>query len=87
MIKKLVGEERVYLAYTSISLFITEGSQDRDSNRPVTWRQELMQRPWRGTPYWLAPHGLLSLFSYRTQDHQLRKGTTYQWAGPSPINH
>ena len=24
------GEERVYLAYTSISLFIIDGSQDRD---------------------------------------------------------
>ena len=25
--------------------------------------------------HWLAPHGLLSLLSYRTQDHQLRGGT------------
>ena len=41
-----VGEEQVYLAYTSISLFNTEGRQDRDSNRAGTWRQELMQRPW-----------------------------------------
>jgi hypothetical protein len=23
-----------------------------------------------GAAYWLAPHGLLSLLSYRTQDHQ-----------------
>jgi hypothetical protein len=28
MTKKQVGEERVYLAYTSILLFITKGSQD-----------------------------------------------------------
>jgi hypothetical protein len=28
-----VGEERVYLAYISTSLFITEGSQDRNSSR------------------------------------------------------
>jgi hypothetical protein len=27
--QKQVGEERVYLAYTSIALFIIEGSQDR----------------------------------------------------------
>jgi hypothetical protein len=27
------GEERVYLAYTSVSLFITEGSQDRAHTR------------------------------------------------------
>ena len=32
MTKKQVGEERVYLAYTSILLFGIEGSQDRSSN-------------------------------------------------------
>jgi hypothetical protein len=68
MTKNQVGMERVYLAYISIMLFIFEGSQDRNSNRVGTWRQELMQRLWRGTSYWLAPHGLLSLLSYRTQD-------------------
>jgi hypothetical protein len=26
---------------------MTEGSQDRSSSRAGTWRQELMQRPWR----------------------------------------
>jgi hypothetical protein len=30
--KKRVEEERVYLAYTSILLFIMEGSQERNSN-------------------------------------------------------
>jgi hypothetical protein len=33
MTKKQVGEERVYLAYTSILLFITKGSQDWNSSR------------------------------------------------------
>jgi hypothetical protein len=33
MTKKQVGEERVYLAYTSILLFITKGSQDWNSGR------------------------------------------------------
>jgi hypothetical protein len=46
MIKKQVGRERVYLAYTSTLLFITKGSQDRNSSRAGNWRQELMQRPW-----------------------------------------
>jgi hypothetical protein len=55
MTKKQVGEERVYLAYTSILLFITKGSQ------------ELMQRPWRDVLYWLASPGLLNLLSYRTK--------------------
>ena len=34
--QKQVGEERVYLADTSISLFSPEGSQDRKSNRAGT---------------------------------------------------
>jgi hypothetical protein len=33
MIKKQVGEERVYSAYTSTLLFITKGSQDWNSSR------------------------------------------------------
>jgi hypothetical protein len=33
MNKKQVVEERVYSAYTSILLFITEGSQDWNSGR------------------------------------------------------
>jgi hypothetical protein len=35
--------------------------------------------------YWLAPYGLLSLLSYRTQDHWPRDGTSYTeigWALP-----
>jgi hypothetical protein len=59
MTKKQVGEGRVFSAYTSTLLFITKGSQDWNSHRAVTWRQELMQRPWRGTPYWLAQPAFL----------------------------
>ena len=59
MTKKQVGEEMVYLAYTSTSLFITEGSQDRNSSRAGTWRQELLQRLWRDAAYWLVHYGLL----------------------------
>ena len=46
-----------------------EGSQDRNTNRTGTWKQELMQRPWRdGTPNWLA---------------QPRDGTTHNgWSLP-----
>jgi hypothetical protein len=40
-----VEKEGVYLAYTSTSLFITKRSQDRNSNKIETWRQELMQKP------------------------------------------
>ena len=31
------------------------------------WRQELMQRPWRGTAYWLAPHDLFILLSIESR--------------------
>jgi hypothetical protein len=46
--QKQVGEGRLYSAYAciSVSVFI-KGSQVRNPNRAGTWRQELMQRPWR----------------------------------------
>jgi hypothetical protein len=31
-----------------------------------------MENPWKGVAYWLAQHGLLSLFSCRTQDYYPR---------------
>ena len=58
--QKKVGEGRIYLAYASISLFITERMSGQEA------RQEQMQRLWRGGAYWLVLHGLLSLLSYRT---------------------
>jgi hypothetical protein len=48
-------------------------------------KQELMQRPWRDIPYWLAFPGLLSLLSYRTQDYQPRDGITHK--GSFPLDH
>jgi hypothetical protein len=54
MTKKQVGEKGVYSAYISKLLFITKGSQNRNSYRARTWRQDLMQRPWRIAAYWLA---------------------------------
>ena len=47
-----------------------------------TWRQDWMQRPWKGAAYWLIPHGLFSLLSYRTQDHQPRNGPSHNGLGP-----
>jgi hypothetical protein len=61
MIKKQVGEERVYSAYTSTSLCITKGSQNRDSHRAGTWRQELMQKPWGVGGHGMLLTGLLPL--------------------------
>jgi len=77
----------VYSTYTSTLLLITKGSQDRNSHRVGTRRQELMQRPWRGTAYLLAFLGMLSLLSYRTQDCQPWDDTTYNGLRPPPLDH
>ena len=44
-----------------------------------------MQRPQGGAAYWLALYALVSLLSYRTQDHPLRGGTTHNGLGPPPL--
>jgi hypothetical protein len=82
MTKKQVGEERVYSAYTSKLMFITK--EVRLELKQVR-KQELMQRPWRVVPYWLASPGLLNLLSYRTQDYQPRDGPTHK--GSFPLDH
>jgi hypothetical protein len=81
MTKKQVGEERVYSAYTSIRLLRISGLELKQVRK-----QELMQRPWRDVPYWLASPGLLSLLSYRTQDYQPRDGTTTRGLTPLITN-
>jgi hypothetical protein len=70
MIKKQVGEERVYSAH----IFHIAVHHQRKSELELKQvrKQELMQRPWRDVPYWLASPGLLSLLSFRTQDYQPR---------------
>lgn len=54
---------KVYLAYTSIAVFIIIGSQDRNSHRATVWRQELMQRHGRKSaahqPFPMAPQPAL----------------------------
>jgi hypothetical protein len=80
MIKKQVGEERVYSAY----IFHIAINHQRMSGLELKQarNQELMQRPWRDVPYWLAFPGLLSLLSYTTQDYQPRDGPTHKGAFP-----
>ena len=51
--KQLVGGKGLFI-YTSTSLFIVEENQSRISIRVGIWRQELMQRLWRGAAHWLA---------------------------------
>jgi hypothetical protein len=52
---KATWEDRVYLSYSSMSLFIIEGSQNKNSNMAGTWRQELMRRSWRSDAQMFAP--------------------------------
>lgn len=68
--QKRLAKEKVYLAYASFLLFITEGSQNMDLGRAGIWKQKLVQRPWRDAAYELAPCGLLSLLYYRIHDRQ-----------------
>jgi len=83
MTKEQVSEEKVYSAYTSTLLLISKGSWDRNSNRTGSWRQELRHWLWSDTAYCLAPHVLLSLLSYRTQNHQRRNGAAHSGPGPA----
>lgn len=74
--KNKVGKEGVYLTYTYTSLFIMEGSLNRNSINAETCRQKLMQRPLRSAAYCLVPYILFSLFSYRIQNQQPMFGIT-----------
>ena len=90
-------EERIYWAYTLTMLtllFIVKGCQDRNSNRTEVLKRGLMQSPWKGAVYKLAPHGLILMacsswlaqptLSYRTQNHQLRDESTHHELDPPP---
>lgn len=74
---KKLEKDRVDLASTTISLLIIEGSQNKNSNKTGTQRQELMKRPWRVAAYWLAFPGFLSILSYGNQNHQLTEGSIH----------
>jgi hypothetical protein len=65
------------LAYTSTSLFIIERSQDRNSKKAGIWRQELVQRSWRGATCWLAAHNLLNLLFFFFKDLFMYMSTLY----------
>lgn len=75
--QKQLEEEKFYLAYNSSSQSIIESGTQAGA-----LRQELLQRPWRHTAYWLAPHCLFSLTSLDTP-----RSTSPQQAGHSHINH
>jgi hypothetical protein len=74
-------EEWVYLTNTFTSFSIIEGSQDRNSNRTRTRRQELMQRPWRSVAYWLVIMACSTCFLIKPRTTSLgREPSTMGWA-------
>jgi hypothetical protein len=82
MTKKQVGEERVYLSYTSILLFITkEVRTGTQAGQEAGADAEAME----GCSLLACLPVLLSLLSYRTQDYQPRDGPTQK--GPFPLDH
>ena len=42
-----------------------------------SWKQELMQRLWKGAAYWLAPHDLLNLLLVESRTSSLGNGPTH----------
>ena len=67
-----------------IHLILPQHSSSSEKVRGETWRQELKKEAMEGSAHWLAPHGLLSLLSYRTQGYQPREDTTHNGPGPPP---
>jgi hypothetical protein len=71
--------------FFSLCFYITDHHQKKSGQelkQGGDLEQELMQSPWRVAAYWLAPHGFLSLFSYRTEVYQPRDGFTHNGLGP-----
>jgi len=72
-----VGEERVYSNLTSTLLFITKESQDWNSSRSGADAEAMEVSYLLPCFPCLASPDLLSLLSYRNQDHQPKNGTTH----------
>ena len=85
MTKKQSEEERVYSAYTSTLLFIIKGSQDRNSHRAGTWRQELMQRPGRVLLTGLLPLACSACFLI--EPRTTSPGMALPTMGPPTLDH
>ena len=55
------------------------GSQGKNSQ---CWEEELAQKPWRNTAYWLASHWLAQPTFYSTREQELRGDSTHSAQGP-----
>jgi hypothetical protein len=78
MTKKQVGEERVYLTYTSILLFITkEARTGTQAGQEAGADAETMEG--------CSLLACLPWLDYQNQDYQPRDGSTNK--GPFPLDH
>jgi hypothetical protein len=79
--QEAVGEERVYLAYTSTLLVHHQKRSGLELTQGRKQEAGADAEAMRDVSQWLASPASLNLISYRTQDYQLRDGTTHK--GPS----
>lgn len=82
-----IGVGRVYLAYTSTSVFITGESWDRNSRQAGTLKAGADAEAVEAAAHWLASHSTCFLVEARTTSPG--DGSTHSGLGlsPSPINH
>lgn len=62
-LKELGKKGFILLMFPGDNPSISKGSQDRNSSRVGTCRQQMIQRAWMSVIYGLDHHGLLSLLS------------------------
>lgn len=76
--QECMGEERVCLVYKLLcNIKINQGR-----TLGGTQRQELKQKLWRNTAYFLDSPNLLNYLSNTAQIHLPRAGTAYRWLYP-----
>jgi hypothetical protein len=83
MTRKQIGEERIYLVYTSFLLFIIKGSQNRNSEQGRNLEAEADTKT---MVYWLVPMACSAYFLIEPKTTSPRNSTTHNELGPSPIN-
>lgn len=70
--------ETNYFNYNSLVSIHQWEKSGQEFNVIVTERQELKEKSWRNSVFWLTlPLGLLNLLLYSTQYHQSREGTSH----------
>ena len=77
---KATRRGKILLKLCSLITVLTEGSQDSNSKEAGAGVETM-----EDAEFWLTSPALLSLLSYRTQDHQPKDGTTHNGLGLPPL--